>query len=189
MIEIFEQGNGRGLGHSVDSFLQRFGDICARHAQGNRASKFALILYDFESNLRKLLNERGAFAEIDRLARNRITVFYLDSRRERDYARLKAFSVSRFGRSVEDLLPCIICFSVLDDNVTDITTIKLEAAEGGLAFHELYRQIEEYADPTLKEADAKSAGRENNLLTTVGMTVLTESLRTFVRDVLTRLHL
>jgi hypothetical protein len=40
MIPIYEQKNGRGIGHSTDDFLKRFGEICTEQAQRSESSKF-----------------------------------------------------------------------------------------------------------------------------------------------------
>ena len=185
MNEIFEQKKGEGIGLSVDDFLRRFGEICITKP----SSKFALILYDFDSPLKKVLRERGAFAAIDRLSAERLTVFYLHSTKKRDHQRLKKFSASHFGPDTINTLPCIIFFSVLDAGVSDVIVSELQASESSIAFHEIYQLIEAYANSSVdavKQEASKSIGRS---LSSAGKTVLTESLRILVRDALAHFHL
>jgi len=47
MIPIYEQGSGNGIGHGLDSFLNRFDCICSGHRKEGRAKAFAFIFYDF----------------------------------------------------------------------------------------------------------------------------------------------
>jgi hypothetical protein len=78
MIPIFEQGRGHGIGHGLESFLERFDEICGEHLEEDRAKSFALILYNFNDwEFRSLLKDQGVFAQVDRLAGRRLSVFYL----------------------------------------------------------------------------------------------------------------
>jgi hypothetical protein len=59
MIPIYEQGGGRGIGHNLRSFIDRFTEICDRHAQDGD-SPFALLFYDFRDHaLREILEDPG----------------------------------------------------------------------------------------------------------------------------------
>jgi hypothetical protein len=56
MIPIFEQGPGKGMGHSLRSFHERFDKIYREHIHVGRAKAFAFIFYDFtDEHLRRLL--------------------------------------------------------------------------------------------------------------------------------------
>jgi hypothetical protein len=69
MVPIFEQGQGRGIGHTYDTFLKRFIEICAHHLQSKRAKAFAFILYNFHDDATKqVLRDRGGFVRLDRLS-------------------------------------------------------------------------------------------------------------------------
>jgi hypothetical protein len=69
MIPIYEQGRGKGIGHSSKSFSQRFEELCREHLQEGRARAFAFIFYDFEDQqFRTVLKDEGVFAKLDRLS-------------------------------------------------------------------------------------------------------------------------
>lgn len=78
MIPIYEQGDGRGIGYNLDSFVSRFESICQQHIDENRAKAFAFIFYDFtDSSFRKILKDKGAFVKLDRLScQDKILVFF-----------------------------------------------------------------------------------------------------------------
>jgi hypothetical protein len=58
-----------------------------------------------------MLREQGAFAELDRLAVNRIGVFYLHAVSRQKYARFLAFSL-KFGPEEAAAIPCVVQFEV-----------------------------------------------------------------------------
>src|SRR4051794_23909088 len=97
MIPIFEQGDGKGIGHGLDSFLVRFDAICREQLANDRAKAFAFIFYDFESDLRKLLKDQGVFAQLDRLAGGNLSVFYLHSGRRGTTDQFNATFLSKLG--------------------------------------------------------------------------------------------
>ena len=48
--------------------------------RSKRAKAFAFIFFNFDDkDLRKILMDQGAFAQLDRLSRNTLSVFYLHS--------------------------------------------------------------------------------------------------------------
>ncbi len=80
MFPIFEQGQGKGIGHTFDTFLRKFIEICEEHLQTNRAKAFAFILYDFyDEATKKVFRNQGGFARLDRLSGQNLSVFYLHS--------------------------------------------------------------------------------------------------------------
>ncbi len=84
MIPIFEQGDSQGIGHSFDSFIRRFSEICKNHIESKRAHAFAFIFYDFtDRNLKDVLKSKGGFARLDRLSGRKLYVFYLHSKNQR----------------------------------------------------------------------------------------------------------
>ena len=79
MITIHEQGKGKGIGHSLDSFYIRFIQICEESKKNNIRKIFAFLLYDYnDTNVKKLLKDKGAFVRLDRLTGKNLDVFYLD---------------------------------------------------------------------------------------------------------------
>jgi hypothetical protein len=97
MIPIFEQGEGKGIGQGPDSFLLRFDAICREHLASKRAKAFAFILYDFESDLHRILKDQGIFAQLDRLAGANLGVFYLHSARRGTTDQFNATFLSKLG--------------------------------------------------------------------------------------------
>ena len=62
MNPIFEQGNGSGIGHNLDRFLERFIEICEIQLENGKAKSFALILYDFHDEaIKSVLKDQGGF--------------------------------------------------------------------------------------------------------------------------------
>jgi hypothetical protein len=104
LIPIYEQGRGRGIGHSFELFARRFEDIC----RSNSERGFAFILYDFHDNaLRTILKDQGAFAKLDRLAGEILDIFYLHSdgkRTERFNSIFKSALGLRMRCSMRDFL-------------------------------------------------------------------------------------
>jgi hypothetical protein len=190
MIPIYEQKNGRGIGYSTDDFFKRFGEICTEHAQISESSKFAFILYDFSSQLRQLLREQGVFAELDRLARDRISVFYLHTASRQDHARFRDFSAETFGVEVAEAIPCLVQFEVSKlGDVARVHVLRLQASEGYMAFHELYTQLESFASSAHEPDRPRTRRSLVDFLSTAGKTFLNESLRTLAQDAIRHLQL
>lgn len=76
MIPIYEQGQGTGIGHSFDTLVRRFIDICNAHLESGRAKGFAMLFYDFEDKaLKNILKNQGGFAKLDRLSGTDLSFF------------------------------------------------------------------------------------------------------------------
>jgi hypothetical protein len=142
---IFEQGQGKGIGHSLESFLQRFDAICADHLATQRAVSFAFIFYDFrDDSIRKILKDQGVFAQLDRLAGERISIFYLHSRSEDSVKVFNARFLSELGIEKIATLPCVVFFQVHGKKIRDVEIAQLESADLIHGFRELYGAIERY---------------------------------------------
>lgn len=77
MIPIYEQGSGKGIGHSVESFLARFEEIAISHIDDGRAKSLAFVLYDYhDSEFKQILKDQGVFAQLDRLSGKDLSVLY-----------------------------------------------------------------------------------------------------------------
>ena len=145
MIPIYEQGTGHGIDHSLDSFLVRFELLCQEHLCEGRARAFAFIFYDFcDEELRNILRDEGVFAQLDRLAGNDLSVFYLHSGRRRAVAQFNAESMRRLGVDSNVSLPCVVFFRSKEGKIEDVTIAQLESANLIHGFHELYAIIERY---------------------------------------------
>lgn len=148
MIPIYEQGKGDGIGHSFESFVKRFIDICNEHVANKRAKAFAFLLYDFnDSQVRKILKSQGGFARLDRLSGSNLSLFYLHSN---DKHLLKLFNkvfLTAFGIDQENTsLPMVIFFKISDNEVSDLSIVELEQSNMMFAFNELYDIIQNYID-------------------------------------------
>lgn len=179
MIPIYEQGSGNGIGHDLDSFIERFESICEEHTRTGRAKFFAFIFYDFaDRDLRKILKNEGVFAQLDRLSGDRISIFYLHTgtRRTIDLFNSEFLSRLSVGKATP---PCVVFFQLSDDGFTDIAVAQLESADMVHGFHELYSTIDQYLE------SPKSTPRTNSrALTWVksGAKVMTlEALRAALR--------
>ena len=147
MIPIFEQGDSQGIGHSFDTFIKRFGDICKKHIETKRAHAFAFIFYDFkDENLKNVLKSKGGFARLDRLSGKKLSVFYMhsDNRDLNNHFNETFKYVFEIEENVS--LPFVL-FVKFDGEINEIEGLKifeLEQDDPMFAFNELYETIETY---------------------------------------------
>lgn len=145
MIPIYEQGTGSGIGHSLESFRQRFDRICAEHLAKGRARSFAFIFYDFtDRELRQILKDQGAFAQLDRLAGTELSLFYLHTGRRPAVDAFNTQFLSALEVKDKASLPCVVFFRVKESKIIDVEIAQLESADLIHGFHELYVAIESY---------------------------------------------
>jgi hypothetical protein len=153
MIPIYEQGAGRGIGHNFDSFRNRFDAICQAHLAEARARAFAFIFYDFtDQDLRRILKDQGAFAQLDRLSGTELSIFYLHSGTRWTVEAFNTHFLATLGVSETASLPCVVFFRVNVDVIEDIAIAQLDNADLIHGFHELYGAIERYiqaGEPTI----------------------------------------
>lgn len=149
MIPIYEQGGGRGIGHTADSFLERFGDICRQHVTDGRAKSFALVLYDFtDRDLRYILKDQGVFAQLDRLSGQELSVFYLHAGNRQLIQRFNETLIAELGLGDRVTLPSVVFFRLSEDgeNFGDVALAQLDSADLVHGFHELYEVMQQYVD-------------------------------------------
>jgi len=147
MIPIFEQGSGKGIGHGLDSFLQRFDEICSTHLARGRAKAFAFVLYDFTNDpIQKILRNKGVFTQLDRLAGKDLSVFYLHAGTRRAVEEFNAHFFSVLGVEGQATLPCVVFFRVNAGSVEDVQIAALDSADLINGFHELYGVIEAFLE-------------------------------------------
>jgi hypothetical protein len=146
MIPIYEQGDGRGIGYAIDTFLCRFDDICHEHIAEKRAKAFAFIFYDFHNEaLRKILRNQGVFTQLDRLSGRDLSVFFLHTASEEAVMRFNRTFLSELG--VQNIVtpPCVIFFRTNKGQTEDFEIYELHYPNLIHGFHELYTVIEDYA--------------------------------------------
>lgn len=145
MIPIFEQGSGKGIGHSADSFLERFHEIAVDHIEAGRAKALAFVFYDFQDReFKKVLKDQGIFAQLDRLSGNKLSVFYLHSGSDRLLKKFNETLITALGVDEQAKTPCVVFCRTSSDGFTDISVARLHSADLIHGFHELYGVIEAY---------------------------------------------
>lgn len=145
MIPIYEQSHGNGIGHSADSFINRFDEIWKQHLAEGRAQKFAFIFYDFtDSAIRKILKDQGVFAKLDRLSGQKLSIFYLHHGTRHAIERFNGQFLSALDVADKVYLPCIVFFSFNNNEIGDLEIVQLDNADLIHGFNELYVAIERY---------------------------------------------
>ena len=145
MIPIYEQGSGNGIGHGLSSFIRRFDEICTEHLSKGRAKSFAFIFYDFtDQAIRKILENHGVFAQLDRLLGKELSVFYLHAGTKATVEAFNAHFFSALGIEGQATLPCVVFFRVREDAVEDVEIAQLESADLIHGFSELHGAIQQY---------------------------------------------
>lgn len=145
MIPIYEQAQGRGIGLGFDSFLRRFEEICQEHLDLGRAHAFAFIFYDFQDQaLRRIINDHGVFAQLDRLSGENLSVFYLHAGTRRSVEKFNKVFLSILSVEDEAQLPCVVFFRYKENEIRDVAIAQLDNASLLHGFHELYGAIERF---------------------------------------------
>ena len=181
MIPIHEQGYRKGIGktgHSLETFLRRFDEICTE--KGSKRS-FAFIFYDFrDSIIKKILKDEGVFVELDRLSEKKLSIFFLHAASENGTRRFNRAFLSKLGLKGKVELPCVVFFKLNDSEVTDVTavTIGTDLIQG---FHELYEIINQYLKDEQPKQNWKVVRYIKSALTFVSL----ELLRAEIRSLLT----
>ena len=157
MIPIFEQGDGRGIGLGLDEFTERFDAICAERLTANRAASFAFIFYDFnDRSFRRLLKDLGVFAQLDRLIRNKLSLFYLHTSGREGVEAFNSRFMQRLGLTGATL-PCVVFFRIRKGEVENLEAVCLDQANLIHGFHELYGVVQDQIDEKAhKKPDGKS---------------------------------
>lgn len=157
MIPIYEQGSGKGIGHSLRSFQARFDQICAEHLAEGRARAFAFIFYDFtDGELRRILQDQGAFAHLDRLSGNELSLFYLHTGTRAAVDSFNTHFLSALEIEDQASLPCIVFFRIKRKEIIDVEIAELGSPDLIHGFHELYVAIERYIKKQSAEPPSES---------------------------------
>jgi hypothetical protein len=145
LIPIYEQGSGNGIGHGLDSFLNRFDCICSEHRKEGRAKAFAFIFYDFtDKAIRHILKNQGVFAKLDRLSGKELSVFYLHAGTRHAIETFNINFLAALGAEDRASLPCVVFFHYENDLIRDVEIAQLESADLIHGFKELYEVISSY---------------------------------------------
>ena len=138
MIPIFEQGRGIGIGHSIDSFFQRFTEICEKSKSENQKKTFAFILYDFnDTTIKRILKDKGVFTKLDRLTGNSLDVFYLNSNDVEIFNNFNKIISHSFNFKENLQLPCMVFFDFFYNEIENVTIVALEQNNVLLGFNEI----------------------------------------------------
>jgi len=150
MVPIYEQGDGRGIGHSFDSFQRRFLQICEEHLESGRAVSFAFIFYDLRDDvLKSILRDQGVFTKLDRLSGNHLSLFYLHNPKPRTLRSFNRQFKDRLGISSDE--PCVVFFRMGSEGITNIQVCAIESTDLMQGFHEIHEIVSEYlANATVK---------------------------------------
>jgi hypothetical protein len=147
VIPIYEQGQGKGIGLGLNSFLNRFDTICQEHVRDKRAKAFAFIFYDFSNgDLRAILKDKGVFAQLDRLASTNLSIFYLHTGTRSAVTKFNAEFLSKLDIIDKASPPCVVFFKLKKDGLEDVAIAQLDNADLIHGFHELYRVIQLYVE-------------------------------------------
>lgn len=160
MIPIYEQGSGKGIGHSLDSFQERFDQICRAHVEDGRAKAFAFVFYDFtDRDIRHILKNQGVFAQLDRLSGREISLFYLHADGRNAIEQFNEHFMPLLDIENQATLPCVVFFRVDREKLNDVEVVQLESADQIHGFHELYGVVESYLNEAPHERTSANALR------------------------------
>lgn len=153
MIPIYEQGSGQGIGHGLQSFLDRFESICQEHWKSKRAKAFAFIFYDFEDqDLRRILKNQGVFAQLDRLSGTKLSIFYLHTGTAHAVHEFNSKFLTALQLEDKAKPPCVVFFKLGKNGFEDIAVAQLNNADLIHGFRELHEVIERYINTDKEKA-------------------------------------
>ena len=182
MIPIYEQGDGRGIGHSQRSFLEKFDQIIMQHSVEGRAKKFCFMLYNFKDfHIKEIIKDIGFFAEMDRLTGHHISLFYLHSdASQKSVEKYNVAVKNLLGDSVELNLPCLVFFEWSGEYICNISVVYLENPNLIHGFREIEREVSNYiCDHQGDEANEKGVLSK---VYTGGRFFTLETVRGFIRE-------
>ena len=185
MIPIYEQGDGRGIGHSLESFIERFDAICAEHLRTERAASFAFIFYDFKDEyIRQILADQGVFAKLDRLTGRKMSLFYLNASGRKSIRLFNDQFLARLGLEGA-ALPCLIFFDFRHGEIEDLEMVCIEHGNLVHGFHELYEAVKARIERTPRQQAA--GGTTLRWIKSSAKFVTVEVVRAMLRQGLTQI--
>lgn len=181
MIPLYEQGDGRGIGHSSESFIHRFDEICQAHLASGRAKSFAFIFYDFRNKeLRRVLKDEGVFTELDRLSGSELSIFFLHAASEKGLRKFNQTFLKRLGVDGDGRLPCVVFFSLANGRLENLKIVSLESPNLIHGFRELHKIVEDHLQEP-KSGQAPSS-RKRGLILEGGRFIAIETFRGALRE-------
>jgi hypothetical protein len=161
MNPIFTVSNTNNLnGYYYDAFINQFEEICQEHLENGRAKKFAFIVYDFHSITHRVLQDIGAFVDLDRLSGKDITIFYLDGQHNTErntqsklYKNLNRIFLSLTGQIIETI-PFIVFFDFVNGDIENFMCYPIRENEKFI-LNDLTKAISTELDKVNKEPEKK----------------------------------
>jgi hypothetical protein len=151
MNPIQERGSGDGVGYKLTYFLAHFESICAEHQRKKCAKAFAIIFYNFQDKeFKKILRNRGVFAQLDRLSGKNLSIFCLRTGSKDYFRRFNSAFLSKLELKEKAKPPCVVFFRLSKDVFKDVAVVQLCSADLVNGFHELYGVIEHYVTSDLR---------------------------------------
>ena len=187
MIPIFEQGKGNGIGHSFDSFLRRFSDICEKSKSENIRKTFAFILYNFnDENLKQILKDDGVFTKLDRLTGSYLDVFYLNSNDSEIFDNFNNIIIHSFDFYEELKLPALIFFDFFNRDIENVEIIEIEMENKYTGFQEISEILRKHIqneNKIYKNKVTKKNGLKilSSFTKEIAMTVIAEKINEFLK--------
>jgi len=159
MYPIMIGKNRQGLvGHSIDSFVQEFDAICSDHLNKGRAKSFAFIVYNFYSDLHRLIETQGALLQLNNLSGHHLTIFYFfgssdkhNSNENRIVANLNEIIKESAKTKGNFNTPFIFFFDFKDNQVTVVDVVHLIQDNPLFIFNELKEVISQRVERIIQQ--------------------------------------
>lgn len=180
MVPIFSQSGGQSLGYDINSFIDRFEQICQEHLKEGRAKAFAFLFYNFNDHqLGQVIQDLGVFAKLDRLSGHDLSIFYLHSGSEQHFERFNRYFQVALGVKGTANTPCMVFFKLEGDGFKDVEVISLDNTNLINGFHELYEVVDSYIKAVPPE---KKEFKYLKQIKAVGKFVGAEAAKVFVKE-------
>ncbi|WP_144214072.1 hypothetical protein [Flavobacterium anhuiense] len=189
MNPIFTISNTNNLnGYSYDEFTSQFEKICEDHIDTGRAKKFAFIVYDFHSPIKKILQDMGAFVELDRLSGKNITIFYLDgqlnkkvNKQNKLYENLNQIFLSITDQNIKKI-PFIVFFDFIDGDIENFVCYSVRD-DYKFILHDLTKAISKEL-LTMNDQSEKKTSIIQSLIKETPKILYTEFIKLVLKDII-----
>ena len=148
MIPVYQQGQGEGIGCSIDDFEQRL-------ISTSDGAKVAIILRDFTNReIAKSLKRLNVFANLDRLSRTRLSIYYANS--PDVSARFNRIARNNVDHQKRAVVYIVLATFLVEIGFTHVETYELAKADD-VAISQIYEIVSNYIS---NEPPQKKAGWE-----------------------------